>query len=94
MITDSTRYMTTPPFYEGGVVIFCTRNRHIFPKKGAKYYSVKKGDTLDGISYLQYGDSKLWWAILDSNPQYMTEMDIEIGDVLMIPFYLEVVKVV
>lgn len=95
MINSSSRYATTPPFVdEKGVVSLCIRDRHVFSTRNAKYYVYKKGDTLDGVSFKQYGDSRLWWAILDSNPQYMSEMCINPGDVLIIPSYEEVVKVI
>ena len=47
------------------------------------------GDTLFKISYKQYGDPKFWWVIawFNSKP---TDLHCEIGDIIFIPFPLEV----
>ena len=45
----------------------------------------------DYIAYKTYGDSRLYWAILDANPQYQSELEIQVGDVLIVPAYDEVV---
>ena len=50
------------------------------------------GDTLDGISYKYYGNSAFRWAILDANPNYRTEFDIQYGDLISIPSYDEVLQ--
>ena len=52
------------------------------------------GDSLDGVAYKFYGNCALRWAILDANPKYRTEWDIENGDVINIPDYEEVVELV
>ena len=39
-------------------------------------------------------ETALRWAILDANPQYRTEFDIENGDKILIPDYESVVKLV
>lgn len=68
------------------------RNRHKFNLTDAVMYTVKQGDTIDGIAYKIYGNAQLWWAIMDTNPQYSSELDINVGDVITIPTYSEVVK--
>ena len=57
-----------------------------------KYYTVIQGDTIDGIAYKQYGNAQLGWAIMDANPTFQSEMDIEAGDIIKIPPFEEVVK--
>lgn len=53
-----------------------------------------EGDTLDGVAYRYYGICALRWAILDANPKYRTEYDIESGDRIFIPAYEEVLEIV
>lgn len=40
---------------------------------------------LDLIAHQYYGDTTLMWAILDANPNYATMLDINVGDVIVIP---------
>lgn len=40
---------------------------------------------LDKIAYTYYDNAAIWKLILLANPQYLSESDIEIGDVLRIP---------
>lgn len=68
------------------------RQRVKFSSEEGIMYTVIEGDTIDGIAYKVYGNAQLWWAILDANPQYLTELDINAGDIILIPAYSEVVK--
>ena len=52
----------------------------------------KQGETLDVLAYKYYSSSSFLWAILDNNPQYMSELDIKVGDYLSIPSYSEVIN--
>lgn len=56
-------------------------------KKTYKTYLWKTTDRIDILAYNEYGDSSLWWAILDANPQYMSPFDINVGDMLTLPPY-------
>lgn len=86
--------MKTPVvIHRGDTAVLEIRERYTFDTTDATYYTVVQGDTIDGISYTQYGNAQLWWAILDANPKYQTELDIKPGDVLVIPPFDEVVKV-
>ncbi len=67
------------------------RKKIKFNMESATQYTVKQGDTIDGIAYQIYGNAQLWWAIMDSN-KYTNELEISIGDVLNIPPYEEVVR--
>ena len=55
-------------------------------------YVFQRGDRIDGIAYKIYGNAQLYWTIMDANEQYFSELDIQVGDVLFIPSYREVVK--
>lgn len=52
-----------------------------------KTYLWKSTDRIDILAYNEYGDSSLWWAIMDANSQYMSPFEIQIGDVLTVPPY-------
>lgn len=40
---------------------------------------------LDLLAHTYYGEPELLWAILDANPNYASALDINVGDVLIIP---------
>lgn len=48
-------------------------------------YIFTSADNLRLISYKFYGVPHLWWAILDANPFYQSELDIKVGDIIKIP---------
>lgn len=50
-------------------------------------------DRLDNLSTRYYGDPQYWWFILDANPRYMEEHEIQNGDSLIIPTYTELRRV-
>lgn len=92
MIFQGSRYTSTPPYNRGGTYILTPRVNKSIDTTSANYHRFVEGDTLDGISFRYYGRSDLYWVILDCNPQYQTELDIQVGDLLTIPEYTEVVK--
>lgn len=53
-----------------------------------------ESDRLDLLSYTYYGDPQYWWFLLDANPQYFEEHEIKHGDILFIPPFSELRKVV
>lgn len=53
-----------------------------------------QGDRLDNLSTRYYGDPQYWWFILDANPRYMEEHEIQNGDILLIPPYSELRRVI
>ena len=94
MIHIGSRYIHTPIYSRSGqAFIFNIRDKFKFNPDNATYYTVVLGDTIDGIAYKFYGNANLYWAILDANPSIMSELDLEIGDILMIPDFEEVAKV-
>lgn len=91
-VYKGSRFINTPLYPESGVQVFGIRSRCKFNLTNSTYYTVIQGDTIDGIAVRQYGNSQLWWAIMDANPQYQSEIEIKAGDVLCIPPFEEVVK--
>ena len=53
-----------------------------------------EGDRLDNLSARYYGKPIFWWFILDANTKYMEEEEIQNGDILFIPPYSELAKIV
>lgn len=93
-VFQGSRYVKTPAYIrQGKTLILSIRNRNNFDLSNATFYTVVQGDTIDGISYSQYGNAQLWWAIMDANPIYQSEIEIKPGDVLVIPPFDEVVRV-
>lgn len=93
-IYKGSRYTSTPTYYPDGSdkKIFDIRQRFQFNTTGATYHTWTSGDTLDFLAYKIYNNSELWWAILDANPQYQSELDIKVGDIVTIPTFKEVVS--
>lgn len=92
-IYRGSRYIKTPLYPRGDTLTFGIRKRNNFNLAEATYYTVVQGDTLDSIAHKHYNNTQLWWAIMDANPQYQSELDINAGDVLCIPPFEEVVRV-
>lgn len=86
--------MKTPlyDYNRNGKLLFELRSKVKFNLDTSTYYTVIEGDTIDGIAYKQYGNAQLGWAIMDANPEYMSELDIKPGSVIVIPSYEEVIK--
>ena len=93
-VYDNSRSINTNLEERDGVSKLGFYTRNSFNMENATAYTWKEGDTLDGVAYNNYGISEFRWAILDANPQYRTEFDIKVGDVLLIPSFEEVVDLV
>lgn len=89
---DSRYTKTSAYLRQGGNLILSVRERNHFNLDRATFYTVVQGDTIDGIAYTQYGNAQLWWAIMDANPVYQSEVEVKPGDILVIPSFDEVVK--
>ena len=96
MMYENSRYLHTPIYTRDGnpSPILKIRSRFTFNLEEATIHEWVEGDTLDGVAYKYYGISALRWAILDANPKYRTEFDIEYGDKIFIPDYDEVLAIV
>jgi phage tail protein X len=92
MLYEGSRYLSTVPYVNsGGEVLLSRRKRKKFNRSLSNVYIWIQGDSLDSLADKIYGSSALWWAILDANPKYSTELDIKAGDFIIIPNYNEVV---
>lgn len=92
-VFQDSRYTKTSAYIrQGNNLILSIRERNHFNIDKATFYTVVQGDTIDGIAYKQYGNAQLWWAIMDANPKYQSEVEIKPGDVITIPSFDEVVK--
>lgn len=96
-VFENSRYLHTAihsRFSPDETQVFKIRDIFKFNKEICTTYIWTQGDTLDGVANRLYGISALRWAILDANPKYRTEFEIEEGDMLSIPDYDEVVDLV
>ena len=92
-VFQGSRYVkTSARIRRGETLILNIRSRNHFDEDKSTFYTVVQGDTIDGIAYNQYGNAQLWWAIMDANPIYQSEIELKPGDVIMIPPFEEVVK--
>jgi nucleoid-associated protein YgaU len=72
MFLPGSRYERNPPFTAGkgapdpfpGV-----RPRVVAPTPGVIEHSVRAGDRLDSLARHYYNDDRLWWRIVDANPE-------------------------
>lgn len=53
--------------------------------KNFTLYSWKSGDRPDLVAYRQLGNSQLWWAIFDINPEIIYPLNILPGTLVRIP---------
>lgn len=66
-----------------------TRPREIGPALGVIEHVIREGDRLDLLAGHYYNDARLWWRILDANPDLQCGADISlpgrIGEIILIP---------
>ena len=88
--------MSTPVYTRNGDItpLLKIRDTAKFSVDDCTSYEWTYGDTLDNLAYKMYGDSSLRWVILDANPMYRTEFHIEVGDIINVPDYEQVVELV
>ena len=81
--------------YKGKTVTaFHIRRLHPIDLRGSTKHIWIDSDRLDNLSARYYEDPQYWWFILDANPRYMEEHEIQNGDTLIIPTYSELRRVV
>ena len=87
-----TRYRGTKPFDSavGGRTAFAgLRPRSLITSAGVLEHVVKEGDRLDLLALHYYNDTRLWWRIIDANPEIIfagtIEMNEHIGEIILIP---------
>ena len=66
-----------------------TRSRVIGPALGVLEHVIQDGDRLDLLARHYYNDSRLWWRILDANPDLQSAVELSLkeraGEVILIP---------
>ena len=93
-VFEGSRYLTAKlKMFGRGVPMIGIRLPVRFDPDSARPYTVQPGDRVDGIAYREYGRADLYWAILDANPQYFSEVDVKVGDVLLLPPLREIARV-
>lgn len=65
------------------------RNRDIGLATGVIEHQVQSGNRLDHLAFHYYNDDRMWWRILDANPDivfagYLLDQSME-GTVILIP---------
>jgi len=96
MLTKKSRYKNTPAFAagaDGSQPFSGLRTRAIGPATGVVEHEVKADDRLDHLARHYYNDDRLWWRIVDANPQFSFAPDM-LGDemagrVILIPMARE-----
>ena len=58
-----------------------------FPSGKSTYYMYEwqEGDRLDELAYRLYGNSNIWWQIMDYNPEVSDALNIAPGTLLRVP---------
>lgn len=94
MVGENSRYVRTPLYNrDDEVPMLGIRERFVFNTDLCLFHTWMLGDSLDRLSYTYYGTSELRWAILDANPQYRSEFEIEIGQDILIPDIDEIMRI-
>lgn len=94
MIFKGSRYSKTDLYVRGEATVFERRELFNFNLDNSLKHTVIQSDTLHTLAKNYYGDSQLWWVLLEANPKYSNVFDINIGDIINIPLKDEVMKLV
>ena len=92
MLVKKSRYRdarTFEPLSDGSEVFSGLRSRRIGPATGVIEHEVQASDRLDQLARNYYNDDRLWWRIVDANPEYTFGTDMlgedMAGLVILIP---------
>ena len=92
MFLKTSRYKDTrrfEPDEQGVVRCKGVRPREIGAAVGVLEHVVQEGDRLDLLARHYYSDPRLWWRILDANPDLHSGVEISLreraGEVILIP---------
>ena len=92
MLVKKSRYKnakTFDPLADGTEVFSGIRARDIGAATGVIEHEVQAGQRLDQLARHYYNDDRLWWRIVDANPEFTLGLDM-MGDdlegrVILIP---------
>ena len=92
MFLKNSRYKDARRFEadaQGTVVCKGVRPREIGAAIGVVEHVIQEGDRLDLLARHYYSDERLWWRILDANPDLQSGVEVSLkdsaGEVILIP---------
>ena len=91
MLLKQSRYQATRPFEPQAApeVFRGRRARALQTLEGVIEHSITDTDRLDHLAQHYYGDDRLWWRIIDANPQLLFADQLlgeeYVGRVILIP---------
>lgn len=92
MLSKKSRYRDAKTFTpdKSGIEVFPgVRGREIGPATGVIEHEIKHDDRLDILARNYYNDDRLWWRIVDANPDIVFGQEIMsdalAGTVILIP---------
>jgi nucleoid-associated protein YgaU len=89
MLLKNSRYANAREFDSESSDFLGIRPRHIETAAGVIEHRVEVGQRLDLLARHYYNDSRLWWRILDANPDLLCGasmlLDEMAGEVILIP---------
>jgi hypothetical protein len=89
MLLKNSRYANTRSFDEECSDFQGIRPRAIDTTSGVIEHSIETGQRIDLLARHYYNDSRLWWRILDANPDLLCSatqlLDEMAGEVILIP---------
>ncbi len=92
MLMGNSRYKNGRRFAadeQGQVRCKGIRERVIGPAVGVVEHVIEAGDRLDLLAHHYYNDARLWWRILDANPDLAGGVELSLaekaGEVILIP---------
>jgi nucleoid-associated protein YgaU len=92
MLLNTSRYKQSRRFEadeQGLVRCKGIRERVIGPATGVVEHVIEAGDRLDLLAHHYYNDARLWWRILDANPDLANGVELSLaeraGEIILIP---------
>lgn len=92
MSINRSRYRSTTAFtlpVSGRTAFAGFRSRVLSTAEGVLEHRIKEGDRLDLLALHYYNDTRLWWRIIDANPEIVFAGDINMdkltGEIILIP---------
>lgn len=92
MLLKNSRYRDArrfEPDANGAVSCKGTREREIGPARGVLEHVIREGDRMDLLARHYYNDPRLWWRIVDANPDLGSGVEVSLkgraGEVILIP---------